>query len=79
MESMDVEIKIIKNLEKPYAVIYTSQIDEETQKIVSMLESANDIITAVHNDRTMILKGDDIYLIRIENEKQSCMGKRKAM
>lgn len=53
---MDVEIKIIKNLEKPYAVIYTSQIDEETQKIVSMLESANDVITAVHNDRTMILK-----------------------
>jgi len=49
MDSMDVEIKIIKNLEKPYAVIYTNQIDEETQKIVSMLESANDIITAVKN------------------------------
>lgn len=60
MDSMDVEIKIIKNLEKPYAVIYTNQIDEETQKIVSMLESANDIITAVHNDRTMILKASCI-------------------
>lgn len=75
---MDVEIKIIKNLEKPYAVIYTSQIDEETQKIVSMLESANDIITAVHNDRTMILKGDDIYLIRIENEKTVLYGNEKS-
>ncbi len=78
MDSMDVEIKIIKNLEKPYAVIYTNQIDEGTQKIVSMLESANDIITAVHNDRTMILKGDDIYLIRIENEKTVLYGKEKS-
>ena len=58
MDSMDVEIKIIKNLEKPYAVIYTNQIDEETQKIVSML--------------------DDIYLIRIENEKTVLYGKEKS-
>ena len=33
MDSMDVEIKIIKNLEKPYAVIYTNQIDEGRKPI----------------------------------------------
>lgn len=66
---MNVEIKIVKGLEKPYAVLYTSQLNEEIERAVSMLETTSDVITAVHNERTVVLKGDDIYLIRIESEK----------
>lgn len=66
---MNVEIKIVKGLEKPYAVLYTSQLNEEIERAVSMLETTSDVITAVHNERTVVLKGDEIYLIRIEKGK----------
>ena len=44
---MNVEIKIVKGLEKPYAVLYTSQLNEEIERAVSMLETTSDVITAV--------------------------------
>ena len=76
---MNVEIKIVKGLEKPYAVLYTSQLNEEIERAVSMLETTSDVITAVHNERTVVLKGDEIYLIRIENEKTVIYCRIKAM
>ncbi len=53
---MDVEIKIVKGLEKPYAVIYTGSVNEEVQNMVSLMGSFNGVITANYNDRTIILK-----------------------
>lgn len=65
---MDVEIKLVNGLEKPYAVIYTEVINEEIQNAVSLLGSSNGIITAVYNERTIILKDEEVYMIRVENK-----------
>ena len=65
---MNVEIKLVDGLENPYAVIYTETISEEIQNIVSFLEAKKGVITAVSEDRTIVLREEEIYLIRIENK-----------
>lgn len=76
---MNVEIKIVKGLEKPYAVLYTSQLNEEIERAVSMLETTSDVITAVHNERTVVLKGDEIYLIESKMKRPLSIVEIKAM
>lgn len=66
---MRVEIKLMEGLEQPYAVIYTEKIDEEIQRIVSLIGISKEVVTAVHNERTIVLKNEDIYVIRVEDEK----------
>ena len=65
---MNVEIKLVEGLEDPYAVIYTETISEEIHNIVSFLEAKKGVITAVSEDRTIVLREEEIYLIRIENK-----------
>lgn len=68
-KSMDVEIKLVNGLERPYVIVYTELIDDEIQNLVSLIRTSKEVITAVHNERTIVLKEEDIYMIRIENEK----------
>lgn len=75
---MEVEIKLVKNLEKPYVVIYTELIDDEVQKMVSLIGNSNGIITAIHNEKILVLKEDDIYLIRVENKETIIYCKNKS-
>lgn len=66
---MDVEVKLVNGLEKPYVVLYTESINDEIQNLISLIGTAKEVITAVHNERTMILKEEDVYMVRVENEK----------
>lgn len=66
---MKVQIELIEGLEQPYAVIYTELINEEVQSIASLISYSSGVITAIHNERIVVLKETDIYIIRVENEK----------
>ena len=66
---MKVEIKLIEGLEESYAVIYTELIDEEIQNIVSIIGNSTGVVTAFNNERIIVLKESDIYVIRVEDEK----------
>lgn len=66
---MKVQIELIEGLEQPYAVIYTELINEEVQSIASLISNSSGVITAIHNERIVVLKETDIYIIRVENEK----------
>lgn len=65
-------------LDEPFAFLDTMKKNIIWEVIDEKIGEGKGIITAVHNDRTIILKGDDIYLIRIENEKTVLYGKEKS-
>lgn len=68
---MQVEIKVIENLKDPYAIIYTSRLTEDIQQIVNTIGDGfvNNIIIGIENERNIVLHAEEVYMIRIENEK----------
>ncbi len=49
---MHIEIKVLEENIKTYAVIYTNQINDEILQIVDMIGNMNDVITAMDEDRS---------------------------
>lgn len=68
---MKVEIKLSADIKEPCAVIYSNEITPEVSRIVSLIEKDTDngIITVADNERVMILRPNQIYMVRIEEEK----------
>lgn len=66
---MQVEIKVMEEATKPYAVLYTNEITEEILQLVELIGSAGGVITATYEEKTIVLKAKDIYMIRVENNK----------
>lgn len=58
---MKVEVKIKKELDEPYAVIYTNKITTEIQKIISSFDEQDKIITARDGEKINIIQREDIY------------------
>lgn len=70
MTSVKVEIKISRDVNEPYAVIYTNEVNTEISRIIMLLENSdNDIFTVTENGRIIVLTANDVYMIRVENEK----------
>lgn len=82
---MKVNVEIASEYKDPYAVIYTDTMSDEISRAVEILrEGAPAPITAVKDDETMVLKPQDVFLVRIENEKtvvytekEKCISKRR--
>lgn len=68
---MKVEIKVSAEAKEPYAVIYTDEVTAYVRQIAEMLESAaaSKMVTVADNERIMVLRPEELYMIRIENEK----------
>lgn len=66
---MKVEVKICEDITETYAVIYTNRMSEDISRIIEQFNFARDIITASKDEKTVILRPDDIYMIRVESEK----------
>lgn len=67
---MKAEIKISQDVKEPYAVIYTNEVNTEISRIIMLLENSdNNIVTVTENGRIIVLTANDIYMIRVENEK----------
>ena len=67
---MKAEIKISQDVKEPYAVIYTNEVNTEISRIIMLLENSdNNIVTVTENGRIIVLTSNDIYMIRVENEK----------
>lgn len=68
---MKVEIKLSADIKEPCAVIYSNEITPEVSRIISLIEkdTDNSIITVADNERVMILRPNQIYMVRIEKEK----------
>lgn len=77
LSKMNAQIKIISGLEEPYVEIYTSDITDDIQNLLSLIKASSNIVTAQQDERTIVLKEHDIYMIRIENEKTIIYCKEK--
>ena len=66
---MKVKIEISKEYDPAYAVIYTKTVTDEIQRITELLEQETGPVTVFQEDRIIVLKPEDIYMIRVEDEK----------
>ena len=69
---MKVDIKIAENIGEPYAVIYTEKLTQEISDLaqeISGFQSSQGMLLGNLEDRIVILKPEDIILVRVINEK----------
>lgn len=75
---MKVEIKLQPETKEPYAVIYTSEISPELQRTAELLKMENSgVIPVSENERIVVLRPDEIYMVRVENERPAVYTKAK--
>ena len=75
---MKVEIKVLPEAKEPYAVICASEITPEIRRAAALLEKEiPDVIPVKENDSIIVLRPDEIYMVRVENEKTVVYTKTK--
>lgn len=74
---MKVELKISAEVEIPYAVVYCSELSDEVQRILSVFQTSESVITAADQNKIAVLKPEEIYMVRVENEKTILYGREK--
>ena len=75
---MKVEIKVLPEAKEPYAVIYASEITPEIRRAAALLETKNSgVVSVMENERIIVLRPDEIYMVRVENEKTVVYTKTK--
>ncbi len=66
---MKIDIKISSDIKEPYAIIYTNEMTDEIRSIASALDSSGSIITVTENERILVLRPREIFMVRVESEK----------
>ena len=75
---MKVEIKLLPEAEEPYAVICTREVTSEIRRAAELLEKESPgVIPVKENDRIVLLRPEEIYMVRTENEKTAVYTKSK--
>ena len=65
---MKVSVELSKEYVPPYAVIYTDIVTDEIQRAIELLSTNESPIIAQMEDRFMIIRPDEVYMIRVENK-----------
>ena len=61
---------MLPELKEPYAVIYAGDITSEIRRAAALLEKETpDVIPVRENDSIIVLRPDEIYMIRADNER----------
>lgn len=66
---MKVKLRISDEIQEPYAVIFSDSLTDEVTRAVMFLENTGKLITAEENGRISILQPEEIFMVRIENER----------
>ena len=65
---MKVEIMLTDAAKEPYAVIYASEITPSIRHVAGLIEGeTKGVITGLDNGRIVVLRPDEIYMVRIED------------
>jgi DNA-binding LytR/AlgR family response regulator len=65
---MKVNVDISSQYKEPYAVIYTNEVTEEIQRMIDIIGSKDNPLTALQSNGDMvILQPGEIYMVRVEN------------
>ena len=65
---MKVSVELSKEYVPPYAIIYTDIVTDEIQRAIELLSTNESPIIAQMEDRFMIIRPDEVYMIRVENK-----------
>jgi DNA-binding LytR/AlgR family response regulator len=77
-QGMKVSVDISPEHTEPYAVIYTSQMTDEIQRLLEVFGNSESPITALLNEEDLIiLQPKDIYMVRVENGDTIIYGEQK--
>ena len=76
---MKVEIKMTETAKEPYAVIFTNEMTEAVRQAAAILEGAvsNKAITVTDNERIFVLRPEELYMLRVENERAAVYTRTK--
>ena len=75
---MKVSVDISPEYTEPYAVIYTSRMTDEIQRLIETLGNSDSPIIALLNEEDLIiLQPKDIYMVRVENGDTIIYGKQQ--
>ena len=66
---MKVKLRISDEIQEPYAVIFSDSLTDEVTRAVMFLENTGKLITAEENGRISILQPEEIFMVRVENER----------
>ena len=78
MTDLKVEIRITEEASEPCVIIYANEMTEEIAQIAAAVKNASGRVLAVREeDRIIVLRPEEIYMARVENEKISVYGKAK--
>ena len=67
---MKVEIKILKDVPEPYAVLYARELTPELQRAAALLEGeGGGKLVVEKQERLFVLRPEEVYMIQVENEK----------
>ena len=74
---MNVKVELKTDIQAPYAVIYTSEITEEITAMLRLIENKKqkDFIILQQEERYIVVKIQDIYMIRLEEKMVALYGK----
>ena len=75
---MRVEVRLSQEIGEPYAVIHARELTEEVRRAAAALDASAGVVAAQDDRRTVLLRPEEISLIRVEGEKTylSCEGAR---
>lgn len=76
---MNVEVRIAEDIVEPYVVVFTQEMTDEIGQVVSAIEQSTykTIMAAADDERLVVLRPEDIYLIRVENDKVRIYGRER--
>ena len=79
MIRVKVEIKMTETAKEPYAVIFTNEMTEAVRQAAAILEGAvsNKAITVTDNERIFVLRPEELYMLRVENERAAVYTRTK--
>lgn len=64
---MKVNVEVSAEYSPPYAVIFTDAVTDEIRKIIDMLATDNSPIIAQQEDRMVVIKPEEVYMVRVED------------
>jgi two-component system response regulator LytT len=65
-EGLKVRIEFSDKYVPPYAVIYTDSMNEEVRRTLILFDANDSPVIAEYEDRMILLKPEEIYMVRIE-------------
>lgn len=66
---MKVEIVIREDLDIPHAIIYTSEITEEVQRVLNYMRENTGTLLGSLDERMYVLHPKEIFLVRVEKDR----------